>query len=430
MSTHDFIAVGLGPYNLGLACLTAPIDDLDGLFLEAREDVDWHPGMLLESAHLQTPFLADLVTLADPTSPYSFLSYLKETGRLYPFYIRENFFPLRGEFDAYCRWAAAKLPGVRFGHEVTAIEYDPTDDRYVVHARVGGRQVTHRARRLVLGTGTPPHVPPACEGLAGDVIHNSRYREHRAALRGKRSITVIGSGQSAAEIYHDLLADIDTHGYQLNWVTRSPRFFPLEYTKLTLEMTSPDYVDYFHALPEPTRYRLEAEQKGLFKGIDAELINAIYDLLYVKSVGGPVPTRLLTNTELTDAAYDPARGTYMLGLHHVEQGRDLTLETEGLVLATGYRYRVPAFLDPIRDRLRFDGHGRFDVARNYSIDHTGRGVFLQNAGTHTHSVTSPDLGMGPYRNSWIIRELTGREHYPIEKSIAFQEFGAPAGVAS
>ncbi|PSK62661.1 L-lysine N6-monooxygenase [Micromonospora sp. MH33] len=430
MSTHDFIAVGLGPYNLGLACLTAPIDDLDGLFLEARDDVDWHPGMLLESAHLQTPFLADLVTLADPTSPYSFLSYLKETGRLYPFYIRENFFPLRGEFDAYCRWAAAKLPGVRFGHEVTAIEHDPVDDRYVVCARVGGRQVTHRARRLVLGTGTPPHVPPACAGLAGDVIHNSRYREHRAALRGKRSITVVGSGQSAAEIYHDLLADIDSHGYQLNWVTRSPRFFPLEYTKLTLEMTSPDYVDYFHGLPEPTRYRLEAEQKGLFKGIDAELINAIFDLLYVKSVGGPVPTRLLTNTELTDAAYDPARGTYVLGLHHVEQGRDFTLETEGLVLATGYRYRVPAFLDPIRDRLRFDGHGRFDVARNYSIDHTGRGVFLQNAGTHTHSVTSPDLGMGPYRNSWIIRELTGREHYPIEKSIAFQEFGAPAGVAS
>ena len=51
------------------------------------------------------------------------------------------------------------------------------------------------------------------------------------------------------------------HGYRLNWVTRSPRFFPLEYTKLTLEMTSPDYVDYFNALPEPVRYRLEAGQK-------------------------------------------------------------------------------------------------------------------------------------------------------------------------
>ncbi|MFC3502578.1 lysine N(6)-hydroxylase/L-ornithine N(5)-oxygenase family protein [Micromonospora krabiensis] len=430
MSTHNFVAIGLGPYNLGLACLTAPISELDGVFLESRPGVDWHPGMLLESARLQTPFLADLVTLADPTSPFSFLNFLKETGRLYPFYIRESFYPLRNEYSAYCRWAAAKLPNLRFGHEVTLVEYDETDQRYVVHARVGDETVTHRARHLVLGTGTPPHVPPACAGLTGDAVHNSGYLEHRAALRTKRSITVVGSGQSAAEIYHDLLADIDTYGYQLTWVTRSPRFFPLEYTKLTLEMTSPDYVDYFHALPEETRYRLEAEQKGLFKGISADLVDGIFDLLYERSVDGPVNTRLLTNTELTSAAHDPDTGTYALGLRHVEQDREFGLRTEGLVLATGYHYRVPAFLEPVRDRIRWDAHGRFDVARNYSIDHTGRGIFLQNAGTHTHSITSPDLGMGPYRNSWIIRELLGREHYPIEKSIAFQEFGAPAGMAS
>ncbi|MEV1146252.1 lysine N(6)-hydroxylase/L-ornithine N(5)-oxygenase family protein [Micromonospora sp. NPDC049799] len=430
MTTHDLIAVGLGPYNLGLACLTAPIADLDCLFLEARDSFDWHPGMLLESTRLQTPFIADLVSLADPTSPYSFLNYLKETGRLYPFYIRESFFPLRVEFDDYCRWAAGQLPSVRFGHRVTTVEYDEADGCYVVRADTADGTITHRARHLVLGTGTPPHVPDACRGLGGDAVHNSRYRENRAALRTRRSVTVVGSGQSAAEIYHDLLTDIDTYGYQLNWVTRSPRFFPLEYTKLTLEMTSPDYVDYFHALPEETRYRLEVEQKPLFKGIDADLINDIYDLLYARSVAGPVRTRLLTCTALRTAAYDEASGTYTLGLHHVEQGRDATLETEGLVLATGYRYRVPEFLEPVRDRIRWDGHGRFDVARNYSIDHTGRGIFLQNAATHAHSVTSPDLGMGAYRNSWIVREVTGREHYLIEKSIAFQEFGVPAGAVS
>jgi lysine N6-hydroxylase len=254
-------------------------------------------------------------------------------------------------------------------------------------------------------------------------VHNSRYMQSRDALRRKAGITVVGSGQSAAEIYHDLLADIDTYGYRLNWVTRSPRFFPLEYTKLTLEMTSPDYVDYFHALPEQRRYALESEQKGLFKGINADLINDIYDLLYQKSIDGPVASRLMTNTELESASYDQASGAYTLGLRHVEQGRELSLVTEGLVLATGYSYATPAFLEPVRDRIRWDGRGRFDVARNYSIDHTGGEIFLQNGGTHTHSITSPDLGMGAYRNSWIIRELLGREVYPIEKSIAFQEFG-------
>ncbi|WP_431965599.1 lysine N(6)-hydroxylase/L-ornithine N(5)-oxygenase family protein [Actinacidiphila sp. bgisy160] len=431
MPTHDFIGIGLGPYNLGLACLTAPLDDLDGLFLDSKPGFDWHPGMLLDFATLQTPFMADLVTLADPTSPFSFLNYLKESGRLYSFYIREHFHPVREEYNAYCRWAAGKLGNVRFGHEATRVEYDEKEGLYTVHARhADGGTTTHRARHLVLGTGTPPYVPEACRGLGGDLVHNSGYLEAKAALQAKQSVTVVGSGQSAAEIYYDLLAGTGTGGYRLNWVTRSPRFFPLEYTKLTLEMTSPEYVDYFHALPEDTRYRVEAEQKGLFKGIDADLINGIFDLLYRKSVRGPVPTRLMTNTALTGASYDETAGTYTLGLRHVEQERDFTLETQGLVLATGYRYRVPAFLEPVHDRLRRDRHGRFDVARNYSIDTTGRGVFLQNGGTHTHSITSPDLGMGPYRNSWIIRELTGREVYPLERSIAFQEFGAPAGAAA
>ncbi|WP_031060218.1 lysine N(6)-hydroxylase/L-ornithine N(5)-oxygenase family protein [Streptomyces sp. NRRL F-5527] len=419
-TVHDFVAIGLGPFNLGLACLTEPIDELDGVFLESKPDFEWHAGMFLDGAHLQTPFMSDLVTLADPTSPYSFLNYLKEKGRLYSFYIRENFYPLRVEYDDYCRWAAAQLGSVRFGTTVTEVTWDETAEVYVVATDTGA---TYRGRHLVLGTGTVPYVPEPCRGLEGGLFHNARYTRRKAELLGKKSVTIVGSGQSAAEIYYELLSEIDAHGYQLNWVTRSPRFFPLEYTKLTLEMTSPDYIDYFRALPEDTRYRLEKQQKGLFKGINSDLIDAIFDLLYQKNVesgGRGVPTRLLTNSSLTSARYED--GTYTLGFRQDEQGKDFEIATEGLVLATGYHYEQPAFLEPVRDRLRFDSHGRFDVARNYAIDVTGRGVFLQNAGVHTHSITSPDLGMGAYRNASIIRELLGAEYYPVEKSIAFQEF--------
>ena len=101
--TYDFIAIGIGPFNLGLACLTEPVDALNGLFLDQNDGFDWHTGMMLESAHLQTPFMADLVTLADPTSRYSFLNYLKQQGKLYSFYIRENFFMMRKEFNQYCQ---------------------------------------------------------------------------------------------------------------------------------------------------------------------------------------------------------------------------------------------------------------------------------------------------------------------------------------
>jgi lysine N6-hydroxylase len=122
MNTHDVIAVGAGPFNLGFAALAAPAG-LDAVVLESREGPQWHPGMMLEGTHLQVPFLADLVTLADPTHPLSFLAFLKESGRLYPFYIREDFHALRSEYSRYLAWAARRLP-VRYGHRVVAVEHD------------------------------------------------------------------------------------------------------------------------------------------------------------------------------------------------------------------------------------------------------------------------------------------------------------------
>lgn len=425
-TTYDFIGIGLGPFNLGLACLTDPISDLDGLFLEQNSEFNWHPGMLLENASLQTPFMADLVSLADPTSQYSFLNFVKETGRIYSFYIRENFYPLRREYNDYCRWAASRQSSIRFGRYVSSVDYLPGEECYIVNAidPTSGERHTYRARRLVLGTGTPPHIPDFCRDLGPNVIHTSEYLAAQHDLRRLESITIVGSGQSAAEIYYDLLQDIDSSGYQLNWVTRSPRFFPLEYTKLTLEMTSPDYADYFYSLPATTRRRLIDEQKNLYKGIDTTLIDAIYDLLYSKRVDGPVPTTLLTNSSLT--AVEPGRDGYRLSFRQDEQESPFTLDSAGIVLATGYSAQPPTFLDPIAGRIKFDDEGRLAVSRQYAIDETGDEIFVQNAELHTHGFVAPDLGMAAYRNSCIIRRMLGYEYYAVEESIAFQQFGTPA----
>ncbi|TLM87992.1 lysine N(6)-hydroxylase/L-ornithine N(5)-oxygenase family protein [Pseudarthrobacter sp. NamE5] len=432
---HDFAAVGVGPFNLGLAALADPVRGLDGIFLEQRESFDWHPGMMLEPAHLQVPFMADLVTLADPTSPYSFLNFLKETGRLYRFYIRENFYPLRAEYNQYCQWVAGQLSSIRFGTAVVETRYDDGVYRLTV-AGPQGPGVLY-ARRLVLGTGTSPYIPEAAADIAaesaagrgGVVLHNADYLGRKAELQQQPSITILGSGQSAAEIYYDLLQEADHYGYRLNWVTRSGRFFPLEYTKLTLEMTSPEYVDYFHGLPQHQRDHLNKTQKNLYKGINSDLINATYDLLYAKGLTGMVDTRLLTHSTLTAAQWDAAAGTHRLYLQHGEQGTSYTLDSEAVVLATGYGYREPGFLASIEHRIARDSAGRFAVDRNYSTGIEPGEIFVQNAELHTHGFVTPDLGMGAYRNSCILREIIGHEVYPVERSIAFQQFGSPAGAA-
>jgi lysine N6-hydroxylase len=59
------------------------------------------------------------------------------------------------------------------------------------------------------------------------------------------------------------------------------------------------------------------------------------------------------------------------------------------------------------------------------VDHERSRIWVQNAEVHTHGLTAPDLGMGAYRNSVILRAVTGREVYPIEPAIAFQTFGIP-----
>ena len=421
---HDFVGIGLGPFNLGLACLTDPLagpDGLDGVFLEARERFDWHPGMLLDDATLQVPFLADLVTMADPTSRWSFLNYLKQSGHLYPFYIRESFYPLRREYDDYCRWAAESLPSVRFGQRVSAVEHDGSS--YVVRSDSGA---SLRTRRIVLGIGTSPRVPaalrPVVDGPA--VTHSADYLAHRDTLQQQDRITVVGSGQSAAEIYHDLLAAAPDHGYELVWLTRSPRFFPMEYTKLTLEMTSPEYGAYHRALPMETRDRLARDQRHLFKGISGDLVDAIFDLHYQQRVTGDGPrTTLLTNTEVRGSRVVEAGSE--LDLLHTETGESFSLRTGGLVLATGYGATEPAFLEGVADRIRRDPRGRYDVADDYSVDLAGGEIFVQNAEEHTHSLLAPDLGMGPYRNSVIIAAMLGREAYPVEKRIAVQTFGVP-----
>ncbi|MDN5658085.1 lysine N(6)-hydroxylase/L-ornithine N(5)-oxygenase family protein [Brevibacterium sandarakinum] len=430
---RDIVGIGIGPFGLGLAALSDPLPDVDAVFLDQREEFRWHPGMMIEGATIQVPFLADLVTMADPTSRFSFLQFLKDRGRLYPFYIRESFSPLRAEYDEYCRWVAAQLETLRWNRTVTSVTKN--DDIYTVTAEVtdgSGRALrteSYRARHLVLGVGTEPVLPDALQGMdaegAGPVIHTSQYLDHRDELLASGSITIVGSGQSAAEIYRDLIDDTEARGVRLDWVTRSPRFFPMEYTKLTLEMTSPEYTDHFRALPDDLREQLGREQRTLYKGISADLVDDIHDTLYRLSRGGrKLRTHLLAESELLAAEHDAESGDYVLRFRHTTLDRCFERRSGAVVSATGYKSQVPDFLAPLGDEIRLDGRGRLDVSRHYTINDAGT-VHVLNGEEHTHGVTAPDLGFGPWRASVVLAHVTGREPYPIERSIAFQTFGLP-----
>ncbi len=169
MSTriYDLIGIGLGPFNLGLAALSDPLEGVDSLFIDQAAGFDWHPGMMLENATMQTSFIADLVTLADPTSPYSFLNYAKAMGRLYAFYIKEDFFLLRKEYNLYCQWVAKQLNNLTFNERVCEVTYLGEQRLYrIATVSAGGKEGSYLCRKLVLGTGTQPVLPACCDDVS------------------------------------------------------------------------------------------------------------------------------------------------------------------------------------------------------------------------------------------------------------------------
>ena len=408
---YDVIAIGAGPFNLGLAALADGLD-LRVAVLDSRPEFTWHRGLMFDDAMLQVSFLADLVSLVEPAHRLSFLSYLRDNDRLYQFYVREKFHPTRREYESYLRWCAAQLESLHFGREVTSVEWDGS----VFHVVAGGE--AFQARHLVLGVGTEPAVPAALADLPPErLLHSADYLYRRDELLRAGRVTVVGSGQSGAECALDLLR---ADGPAVSWLTRTASFAPLDYSKLVLEMTTPSYVDYFHSLDEPVRDRLVKEQWRHYKGISSETLEQIHDVLYSRDVSAELQCGVAVT-----AAVEGSDGVE-LTLRHTDSGKTFQHVCDVVVAATGYRNRVLEFLQPsVESLVQRDAAGRWVINRDHSVGGLGR-MFVSNADLHSHGVAAPDLGIGAVRNATILNAVAGRELFRLPKSTAFTSFAQPA----
>lgn len=420
--TLDVAGVGIGPFNLSLAALAEPLTGLRAAFFEREPDFRWHPGLMISGAALQVPFLADLVSLVEPAHPLSFLSYLRDRGRLFPFYFAERFHIPRAEYEDYCTWAAGRITSARFGRHVRSIAWTGTE--FTLDVEPGG-VVT--ARNVVLGVGTEPVLPEPLEHLAGErILHSADYLPARERLVAADDVTIVGSGQSGAEVFLDLLRARSRGG--LRWLTRTPAFAPMEYSKLGLEQFTPDYTRFFHGLDETTRDRLVPGQWQLYKAISADTIGDIHDELYERTVGGGWPDVTLAPGVEVTAAADRA-GRVELELRHVQQDRKATVTTDAVVCATGYRERdLGGLLGPLAGRIERDAAGRIAVDADYRVrldlgPSAGGSLFVQNAERHTHGVGAPDLGLAAWRSARILNAVCGRAVYPLPDRTAFTSFG-------
>ncbi|GGF32074.1 lysine 6-monooxygenase [Halobacillus andaensis] len=423
---YDVIGVGLGPFNLGLAALTEETDEIDGIFFEKQQEFNWHPGMMIQGTTLQVPFFADLVSLADVKSDYSFLNYLQQNGRMYHFYFLEKFHISRKEYNDYCRWVSERLSSCQFGFEVTQvrpIESQGTQIYEVVVRHLSNlREDIYYAKNIAMGIGSVPSIPDHLKGLGDSVFHSSEYMYKKEIVERAESITVVGSGQSAAEIVLDLINQRGTSA-DIHWYTRSHGFFPMEYSKLGLEHFSPDYTNFFYKLPQEKKDELLRKQDLLYKGISAETIGEIYDALYEGTVGEAVMNvHLQAMSEIK--TIEAAEETWKISGQQLVSTDKFERESDIVILGTGYEQAVPHFLSPLSHEIYWDEQGRYEVDENYALKcDLHPSIYVQNGEMHTHGVGAPDLGLGAYRNSVIINSIAGKELYPMQQDYVFQTFG-------
>jgi L-ornithine N5-oxygenase len=459
----DVVGIGFGPANLALAlCLKEEPETLDGrrlqsVFLERKPRYEWHPDMMLEGAEIQVPFLKDLVTLRNPTSHYSFLNYLQLHGRLMDFVNLRSWFPTRREFNHYYCWVASQLADrVRYDREVLQVLPVAGQKRFGADGADGREgsvellRVTARhkatgeieeilARNLVVATGGTPYIPPGIDvGVTDKVFHSQGFltqvRRHFPLEDAPYRFIVVGSGQSAAEIFQYLFSHYPNA--EVTAVMRRFAFKPADESEFVNELFYPATTDLFFGLPEAERRTLQAVHADTnYSAVDIELIRAIFRALYQKKLIGDAKVRIRSLRELRQV--EPNGDAVVATLWNKAEGRLERMDADGVVLATGFeRSRPHPLLRDLAPYLLTTGDGCYRVSRDYRVQCVpgfAPMVYLQGFCESTHGIPDGLLSILPVRSQEIVQSLIAHaaagarqeELVPVGAGAAFQASAGP-----
>jgi len=440
MSEHnsvevELLAIGAGPSNLGLAVALeelAPDLAADTLLIDRNPAIEWQSGMLMPWATSQVSFLKDLVTQRDPSSRFSFLNHLFETGRLDEFVNMSTFTPYRVEFTEYLRWVAESLTGVqiRLGCECVGVRARRDDTGAVtgwVTSLADGTTIT--SRYLVYGGSREPNIPPELAGLPPErVVHSTQYRHRVAELSGALPyrVAVLGSSQSAAEMFRALRDDLPDS--DIAWLMRSIGLSSDQSSKFTNEMYYPSFVDEFFDAPPHAREQILRElYRTNYSVVTPPMLEHLYADLYLDHFQQRTDRRLITMVDIT-AAHE-AEDELVLELTDRRTGAVTELRRDVIFLGTGFDTRMPRLVRDLADDLGLD---RVDVTRQYRLDLNGTGgegssaaCYLQGVNEETHGISDSLLSVLAQRSEEICRDIVAhRERIPAAAVSA----NGPAGL--
>ncbi|MCW0212718.1 MAG: lysine N(6)-hydroxylase/L-ornithine N(5)-oxygenase family protein [Pseudonocardia sp.] len=423
----DVVGIGFGPSNLALAVAleehnagAAEADRLTYRFVERQDRFGWHRGMLLEDATMQISFLKDLATLRNPTSRFSFLSYLHDHDRLVDFINYGSVFPTRLEFHDYLEWAASSFTEqVHYGAEVTEIVPVRGGDRVerveIVASVHNGPPIRIRARNVVLATGLTPNLPR--EAVTGPrVWHNRDLLTRIPELAGTtpKRFAVVGAGQSAAETVdylHRTFPDAEVCAVFARY-----GYSPADDSSFANRIFDPSAVDdFFDAPANVKKMMMEYHGNTNYSVVDPDLIEELYRRHYHERVAGRERLQFRNVSRVADVVDVGDR--VELAVESLIDGSREVLAVDVVVYATGYRSSDPLWLlDPAlaracarddADRLRVLRDYRVETRRAAGVPRVTAGIYVQGATEHTHGITSTLLSTVAARSGEIVASLSG-----------------------
>ncbi len=407
----ELLAIGAGPSNLGLAIALeelAPDLARNALIIERSPSIEWQPGLLLPEAKSQVSFLKDLVTLRNPRSRFTFLNHLRATGRLDDFINMSNLTPYRLEISAYLDWVAKSLAlvSIQLGTGCTSIrpqrDASGAVERWITTLDDGSEIAS---RYLVIGTGRDANIPEVLADLPENrVVHSTRYKPAVARLSKELPyrIALVGSSQSAAEIFRSLRGDLPNS--EVAWLMRSVGLTADQSSKFTNELYYPSYVDEFFAFPAEGRALVLKElYKTNYSCITPPMLQSLYTDMYLDRLVGRNDRRLITLTDITSATEQD--GEVILQLTDKRTGEVSELRRDVIFLGTGFAWRTPRLIRALADAT---GLGDFQVTRGYRIalpEASPAGCYLQGVNEATHGIGDSLLSVLARRAQDIVQDI-------------------------
>ena len=444
------VCVGFGPASLAIAvALNDALEEHEPAistrkpkvrFLERQHRFAWHAGMLLPGAKMQITFIKDMATLRNPRSKFTFLNYLHQSGRLVSFTNLGTFLPQRIEYEDYMRWCAGHFEDVvDYSQDVNAVDVGELDESgAVAYWNVKSydwstrKTVTRKAKNVVIAVGGKPSIPKCLQADHPRILHSSQYATQIGQVfppgTSPKSVAVIGAGQSAAEIFHNIPSRFpDAKSYL---IIKGAALRPSDDSPFVNEVFDPDRVDDVYSQEPQTRADGITLDKATNYGVvRLELLEEIYSSMYLQRIQHGAeqdwPHRILNHREVTgmkdtiskkgpaiQLSIEDNSGQYRAH----KQSRSETLDVDLVILASGYRRDAHEdMLQKVRHLMPQGGADgeKWSVSRDYDVRFkpgavsSDAGLWLQGCNEGTHGLSDTLLSILAVRGGEMVQSLFG-----------------------